>query len=562
MSGVVMVEHTDAAVAAEPPALVEAEEKGAPAVKKTTTVAATAAAAATADCDEMKPANKEEAVEERIKSEDTTLSTTRTPQALNIVSIGSSEDAYAFTFHDDKLQEILDRVPSHAKVAVVSVVGAFRTGKSFLLSWFLRYLHNMQQQQQKQGTASSSSRDNNNNMPWYEQVETLERNQGFHWKAGSERYTTGIWMWSHPYILERPNDDDADSAPLAVLLVDTQGMFDNETTMNLTASIFGLSTLLSSYLIYNVDKRIQEDNLQQLALFSEFAKVAVESDNDNDNNNNKAESSGETSSQEETPSASSLSPKPFQRIEFLVRDWPHFEDHDDDKEEDHEETPDFHRMEQMMEDYLQKAIADRDAKDLQATREQIVSCFEDITCYGFCHPGFAVEKKRFTGDVDQIETLFLQLLDRFCHRVFDIEHMPAKKIHDRELTAVELGAYIRAYAALFASGAKFPTAATLLEATASANNTNAVRLAMETLRVEADRVVGPKCSNYLKPEEFEEEIQRIRKKSLEEFRSRANFGSKKMIEESCKKLLAEQETRLEIYRSLNEERNPLRGLGM
>ena len=39
-------------------------------------------------------------------------------------------------------------------------------------------------------------------------------------------------------------------------------MFDNETTMTLTAQIFGLSTMISSYQIYNVQNRIQEDNLQ------------------------------------------------------------------------------------------------------------------------------------------------------------------------------------------------------------------------------------------------------------------------------------------------------------
>lgn len=64
-------------------------------------------------------------------------------------------------------------------------------------------------------------------------------------------------MWSKPYFLSTANDQ-----PIAVLLVDTQGMFDHETTMGLTAAIFGLSTLLSSYQIYNVDKRIQEDHLQ------------------------------------------------------------------------------------------------------------------------------------------------------------------------------------------------------------------------------------------------------------------------------------------------------------
>lgn len=34
-------------------------------------------------------------------------------------------------------------------------------------------------------------------------------------------------------------------------------MFDNQTSMDLTACIFGLSTLLSSYQIYNVQNRIQ-----------------------------------------------------------------------------------------------------------------------------------------------------------------------------------------------------------------------------------------------------------------------------------------------------------------
>ncbi len=74
----------------------------------------------------------------------------------------------------------------------------------------------------------------------------------FQWRAGKERTTTGIWMWSEPFIRRVANGEE-----VAVLLMDTQGMFDNETSMNLTACIFGLSTLLSSYQIYNVQNRIQ-----------------------------------------------------------------------------------------------------------------------------------------------------------------------------------------------------------------------------------------------------------------------------------------------------------------
>jgi F420-0:gamma-glutamyl ligase len=53
----------------------------------------------------------------------------------------------------------------------------------------------------------------------------------------------------------------ANGEEVAVLVVDTQGMFDNETSMGLTACIFGLSTLISSHQIYNVEKRIQVSQL-------------------------------------------------------------------------------------------------------------------------------------------------------------------------------------------------------------------------------------------------------------------------------------------------------------
>ena len=64
---------------------------------------------------------------------------------------------------------------------------------------------------------------------------------------------------------------------LCVLLCNSidRGMFDSTLGQMLTASIFGLSTLLSSYQVYNVDKRIQEDNLQHLALFTEYGRVAL-----------------------------------------------------------------------------------------------------------------------------------------------------------------------------------------------------------------------------------------------------------------------------------------------
>ena len=52
-------------------------------------------------------------------------------------------------------------------------------------------------------------------------------------------------------------------------------MFDNETTMNLTAQIFSIS-VGGSFQIYNVQNSIGEDKMMHLALFSEYGRIALE----------------------------------------------------------------------------------------------------------------------------------------------------------------------------------------------------------------------------------------------------------------------------------------------
>ncbi len=77
-------------------------------------------------------------------------------------------------------------------------------------------------------------------------------------------------MWSEPFIRTTKSFSGA------ILVMDTQGMFDNQTSMSLTAQIFGLSTLVSAYQIYNVEKQVGDDNLQHLALFSEYGRMAYQ----------------------------------------------------------------------------------------------------------------------------------------------------------------------------------------------------------------------------------------------------------------------------------------------
>ncbi len=515
------------------------------------------------------------------------------PSARQIVSIGSETDKYAFTFHEETLAAILNQIPSDKKVCVVSVVGAFRTGKSFLLSWFLRFLNHHESLVGKTGgddTTDDAKEDDTEKSKWYEHESSLGQ-QGFDWRGGAERNTTGIWIWSKPYILPRTNPKTGKEEDIAVLLVDTQGMFDHETTMGLTAAIFGLSTLLSSYQIYNVDKRIQEDNLQQLALFSEYGRMAIQSDEkssdevkkmeesknvvstiasseaeadgevggedenkgntdkNNETEDNTEEEEGKTNITEDSKSSDEKDEqqqKPFQLIEFLVRDWQNFEDEDN-----------MEACEREMEEYLENVLAERDASDLKDTREQITSCFEAIQCYLMPHPGKAVTKKKYAGEIDDIDSTFKEFIDKYCSKVFN--HLIAKSIHGRELTALELGAYIQSYAKMFETGAQFPEAATMLEATSNANNTNALNMTIKKYKDEMESVAGTQQTNYMNPMLLGEFHRTVLTQSMRSFDEIACFGNKRAIEEARIKAIRSIEESFEVYTKLNESRNPLAG---
>ena len=85
--------------------------------------------------------------------------------------------------------------------------------------------------------------------------------------------------------------------------------------------------MMASFQIYNVQNRIQEDNLQHLALFSEYGRLAQTSSTSASakivagggvNTSSKA-TDGEDKDEDEDRIIKSVG-KPFQMIQFLVRD--------------------------------------------------------------------------------------------------------------------------------------------------------------------------------------------------------------------------------------------------
>src|SRR5690349_22065419 len=96
--------------------------------------------------------------------------------------------------------------------------------------------------------------------------------QGFSWRSGTIRDTTGIIMWSDVFLHTVANTGEK----IAIVVIDTQGLFDNETSPADNSRIFALGTLISSIQILNLVGIIQEDQLQYLQFATEFAKFAAQ----------------------------------------------------------------------------------------------------------------------------------------------------------------------------------------------------------------------------------------------------------------------------------------------
>jgi atlastin len=317
-----------------------------------------------------------------------------------------------------------------------------------------------------------------------------------------------------------------DGSRIAILLVDTQGTFDHDTTMALTMAIFGFSTLLSSYQINNVHRQIHEDDLQQLALFSEYARVV---------------------SEHGTSSSQATFAKPFQQIEFLVRDFVH----------DTEDKSDTEEINLEMKCYLEKAMANRQSSGLQNTPDQIKSSFNNITCFGLPYPGEKVPEPAYTGSVDVIRQVILTLLDAYCQRVFDVNSLVPKAIAGRTLTAPDFATYMEKYAKLFATGDAFPEAATLLEATTSVNNTYALTQANWEYFEYMDRFVGHKCC--MSDMELHAKHEEALKLALEIFDQIANFGCTSAKQEAREKVGSRAAEYLETFSLKNAAHNQLNG---
>ena len=378
------------------------------------------------------------------------------PCAVPIV-IPLENDKYKFD--EEVFKQILEENDAADLPAVcLSVAGSFRKGKSFLLNFLLRYLN-------------AEDKDS-----WLGNEEELL--QGFSWRGGSKRDTTGIMLWNKVFKAELPS-----GTKVAVMLMDTQGAFDGESSHKDCVTVFALSTMISSIQVYNLMNHIHESDLQHLSLFIEYGKLAT----------------------------SESECKPFQSLLFLVRDWP---------------TPyeyDFGAV--GGEELLKKKIESHEGQhhDLKSVRNHINSCFDELSCYLMPHPGLTVaQSPHFKGSLDKIEENFKENMNKLAPLLLSVDNLKVKKINGADVTCEELGNYFRSYVNIF-NGDELPEPRSMLQATAEVSIMSQIKKSQKEYEILMDEVSSGEKTFY-SAGVFQEKHEACMEAALEKFDSARKLG--------------------------------------
>jgi len=178
------------------------------------------------------------------------------PRTISILQLTSSN----ITLNCEAIDDILQKV-GNRPLCLISINGKYRKGKSLMLNFFLQYLH----AREAQNTANPAN--------WFKPTEI---GKDFNWRGGSSPETSGINVYSEIFEIT------IGGQPTAILLMDTQGSFDDQTSFAHNATMFAISALLSSVLIMNVMQGISEDMLQFFQYFASIAQITLEEENDNE----------------------------------------------------------------------------------------------------------------------------------------------------------------------------------------------------------------------------------------------------------------------------------------
>lgn len=334
-------------------------------------------------------------------------------QTIKIIDVINNELKLNSNF-----DKILQKIQTD-KISILTINGALRSGKSFILNYLLKFLF--------------PDKDFN----------------FFNWSHGYESCTQGMWMLSEPIILKNNNED------ISLLILDTQGLFDGHLDTKVSTSLFAFSSLISSYQIYNIDKRLQENHLQYLELFSEYARMVRTYEGLNDS-------------------------APFQNLHFLIRDWQFFNT-DNDLEKNIKDNN----------EYFVNFLTKSNTIEGENMRNNILNCYQNINCSMLPHPGFEISKNNYNGDLSKISEEFNTYSRFFIQNV--LTSIEPKKILNRYINKTNIKLYWETYLNILNN--KIPKPLSLLNAQIKLNHYNLNNECLQKYQDEMNKFINHKLTN-------------------------------------------------------------------
>jgi len=321
-----------------------------------------------------------------------------------------------------------------------------------------------------------------------------------------------VLIWSEPFLVKRKSGEE-----IAVVLMDTQGTFDTQSSMKDSTVVFALTTMISSVLVYNLMNNVQEDDLMNLQLFTSYGMMA----------------------QEEPDTA-----HPFQKLHFLVRDWgfPY-------------EVPYGHTGGQKLLDEI-LMVTEKQHPAHQDVRRDLRKCFRDINCYLMPHPGFKViQKAEFDGRLKDIEDEFVTHLKLLVPRLLSPENLVVKEIGGQKIKARDLLKFFTIFMEVFKDN-DLPEPTTLFEFAARASSQAAMEAGKSLYNEQMDSLVGGDRP-FLKTIQMENEHERIKALAIQTYLEKNKYGRKNqsVVEKYQTSLEEEIESLHEKFAQQNEAKN-------
>lgn len=244
------------------------------------------------------------------------------------------------------------------KLKVVSVIGPYRTGKSFLLN----RLNNQQ--------------------------------KGFHLGNTTNPCTQGVWLWA----IKDGSDQDGTST----LLLDTEGLFAYNRNEVVDSKLFLFSACVSSLLIYNTMGVINESAIEKFGFIAELGKhLKLEQMTES----SKLSESQIKEEMKQIPSLNTEISKMFPHLIWLLRDF----------------TLDIHGENNYssFDDYLEQALLQKDHWDKNSsqtlTRKVFKQVFTKRNCFTLVRPLHDEQQLR---NIEQVP--FESLRPEFTTKLHDI----------------------------------------------------------------------------------------------------------------------------------------------